>query len=75
MCIITNIIFIVHHAQRKQARKVPLPRHTPPKNYCTKLDVIPKNLLSNCLTPSRSPNNFDNKSLILSYKNVLFVTP
>ena len=38
------------------------------------MDSMPKKLLSNRLSPSRSQNNFDNKSLILSCKNVLFVT-
>ena len=46
MCIITNIIFIVHHAQRKQARTVPLPRHAVHKKFCIKPDAIPKNLLN-----------------------------
>ena len=74
MCIITNIIFIVHHAQRKQARKVPLPRHVASQKILYKMDSKQKNLLICCLNVSRSQNNFDNKSLILSYKNVLLIT-
>lgn len=54
--------------------KAPLPRHVSPKNYCTKPDAMPKNLLSSCLIASGSRKIFDDKSLISSYKNVLLIT-
>ena len=55
-------------------KNIPKPRHTTSQKFCTKMDSMPKNLLVCSLTPSRSQNNFDNKSLILSQKNVLFIT-
>ena len=55
-------------------KNIPLPRHVVLQKFCTKMDSTPKNLLVYSLTPSRSLYNFDNKSLILSHKNVLFVT-
>ena len=76
MCTISNIL-VVHHAQwqfRHNSHNLRYSPTIPPKKFCTKMDSIPKNLLINRLSPSRSQNNFDNKSLILSCKNVLFIT-
>ena len=38
------------------------------------MDSLQKKLLVYIPTASRSQDNFDNKSLISSYKNVLFIT-
>ena len=62
--------FKVQYAQQN----IPKPRHVASQKFCTKMDSMPKKLLVYSLTPSRSLDNFDNKSLILSCKNVLFVT-
>ena len=45
MCIITNIIFIVHDAQRKYARKVPLPRHVASQKILYKNGLKAKNFV------------------------------
>ena len=76
MYTISNIL-VVHHAQwqfRHNSHNLRYSPTIPPKKFCTKMDSIPKNLLINRLSPSRSQDNFDNKSLILSYKNVQLIT-
>ena len=76
MYTISNIL-VVHDAQwqfRHNSHNLRYSPTIPPKKFCTKMDSMPKNLLVCSLTPSRSQNNFDNKSLILSQKNVLFIT-